>query len=59
MTTITPEDRRIAILTMARPNMKRLTVEDIEALCELAMDEDGCTLAEMVLSPSLWTVAVC
>jgi hypothetical protein len=57
MTTV--EDRRIAILTVARPQMKRLTVEDVDAICELAIDDEGVTLAEMILHHSLWTVPEC
>ncbi len=46
--------RELAILTLARPQMKRLDEYDLEALCALADDQEGLTLAEMVLNPALW-----
>lgn len=50
---MTVEDRERAILVMAGA-CQRLTVDDIEALCELAIDEDSLTLVEMILNPAIW-----
>lgn len=47
--------REAAILKLAaRCGMARLSPDDLDALCELADDSDGLTLAEMVMDKSLW-----
>jgi hypothetical protein len=45
--------RQVALLKLAAPHMSRLDAEDLEALCDLASDDAGMSLAEMVLHPSL------
>ena len=50
---MTQRDREVAVLTLAAPGRKRLDVDDLEALAELANEEPRTTLAEMLKGISL------
>src|SRR6185369_5706720 len=50
---MTQRDREAAVLTLAAPGRKRLDVDDLESLAELANEEPATTLAEMLTPPKL------